>query len=127
MAGLYGNRFAAASPATLRGAVRRIAPPTVSNIVAIAAPRPATGPYTEAQIRRILTSATTGYAAAVAETARLHPGARVVIHTGFWGCGAFGGNRVLMVALQGAILLIGVFQPTLAAPPTMVEVGESHV
>ena len=100
MAGLYGNRFAAASPATLRGAVRRIAPPTVSNIVAIAAPRPATGPYTEAQIRRILTSATTGYAAAVAETARLHPGARVVIHTGFWGCGAFGGNRVLMVALQ---------------------------
>jgi hypothetical protein len=24
----------------------------------------------------------------------------VVVHTGFWGCGAFGGNRVLMALLQ---------------------------
>lgn len=24
----------------------------------------------------------------------------VVVHTGYWGCGAFGGNRVLMAALQ---------------------------
>jgi hypothetical protein len=24
----------------------------------------------------------------------------VVIHTGFWGCGAFGGNRTLMALLQ---------------------------
>ncbi len=23
-----------------------------------------------------------------------------MIHTGFWGCGAFGGNRVLMTTLQ---------------------------
>ena len=23
-----------------------------------------------------------------------------MIHTGFWGCGAFGGNRTLMVAIQ---------------------------
>ena len=26
--------------------------------------------------------------------------ARVVVHTGHWGCGAFGGNRVLMALLQ---------------------------
>ena len=26
--------------------------------------------------------------------------ARVVVHTGYWGCGAFGGNRVLMAMLQ---------------------------
>ena len=25
---------------------------------------------------------------------------RTVIHTGFWGCGAFGGNRQLMTILQ---------------------------
>ena len=28
------------------------------------------------------------------------PAAKTVVHTGFWGCGAFGGNRRLMVALQ---------------------------
>ncbi len=27
-------------------------------------------------------------------------GAQPLIHTGFWGCGAFGGNRTLMVILQ---------------------------
>jgi hypothetical protein len=32
--------------------------------------------------------------------ARLGAGAEVTMHTGFWGCGAFGGNRVLMTALQ---------------------------
>ena len=26
--------------------------------------------------------------------------AAVVVHTGWWGCGAFGGNRVLMAILQ---------------------------
>ena len=26
----------------------------------------------------------------------------MVVHTGFWGCGAFGGNRILMTALQTA-------------------------
>jgi len=25
---------------------------------------------------------------------------RVIIHTGFWGCGAYGGSRVLMALLQ---------------------------
>lgn len=98
--GLYGNRFAAASAATIRSATQRIAPPSVSNIVALAAPHPSSGRYTAAQIRAVLETAYAGYAACVAESARLHPGARVVIHTGFWGCGAFGGNRVLMVALQ---------------------------
>ncbi len=34
---------------------------------------------------------------AVGETTRLRgESCRAVIHTGFWGCGAFGGNRELM-------------------------------
>lgn len=98
--GLYGNHFAAASTATIRGATKRIVPPTRSNVLAVAAPHPASGAYTAAQIRSVLHTAVTGYAAAVAESARLWPGARVVVHTGFWGCGAFGGNRPLMIALQ---------------------------
>ena len=28
------------------------------------------------------------------------PDAMVAIHSGFWGCGAFGGNRVMMTLLQ---------------------------
>ncbi len=39
--------------------------------------------------------------AAVAETRNSRGlGVDTVIHSGFWGCGAFGGNRTLMVALQ---------------------------
>lgn len=35
------------------------------------------------------------------ESERLIAGpARAVVHTGYWGCGAFGGNRVLMAMLQ---------------------------
>jgi hypothetical protein len=41
------------------------------------------------------------FAAARDESVRAAgPGAKVVVHTGFWGCGAFGGNRRLMIALQ---------------------------
>lgn len=100
MQGLYGNRFATASPEVIRSASRRIDPATRSNIVAMAAPTPASGTYTVAQIGRILLTAYTGYAAAVAESASVAPTAAVVMHTGFWGCGAFGGNRTLMVAAQ---------------------------
>lgn len=35
------------------------------------------------------------------ESPRLNGACRkVIVHTGHWGCGAFGGNRVLMAALQ---------------------------
>ena len=34
---------------------------------------------------------------------------RTIIHTGYWGCGAFGGNRILMAMLQAiAAQLAGV-------------------
>ncbi len=98
--GLYGNRFGAAAPDVVRAATTRIEPPAVSNIVAIAAPPPSAGRYTADQIRRVLVTAYTGYAAVKAESEALAPGARVALHTGFWGCGAFGGDRVLMVTLQ---------------------------
>ena len=42
-----------------------------------------------------LTTAFTGFVAAGFEV-----GNGVRIHGGFWGCGAFGGNRVLMIAVQ---------------------------
>lgn len=99
--GLYGNAFGAADIEAIRRATRIINPPTISNIIAIAAPAGGSGEYTSADIESVLVTAYTGFHAAVIESIRCHgPNAEVVVHTGFWGCGAFGGNRVLMPALQ---------------------------
>ncbi len=99
--GLYGNRFAAASVDTIRRATRKIEPTTISNLIAMAAPAYGHGKYQAGQIEYVLETAITAFAAARHETLRaLGPDAQTTIHTGFWGCGAFGGNRRLMIALQ---------------------------
>lgn len=99
--GLYGNNFAAASPEAVRTATRRIDPPTKTNLIAMEAPYLGRGRYTFAEILFILRTAYTGFRAARLETERSRgDGALVVVHTGFWGCGAYGGNPVLMPALQ---------------------------
>lgn len=99
--GLYGNRFAAASVEAVERATKLIDPPTVSNLIAMAAPTGGPGAYKRQEIDCILRTAFTGFAAARIESREaLGESAQVVIHSGFWGCGAFGGNRVLMTLLQ---------------------------
>jgi hypothetical protein len=99
--GLYGNEFARADPAAVRQATSRIDPPTISNLVAMSAPPGGYGRYRQEEIGSILSTACTGFRAAVLESARLRgDGTHVAVHTGYWGCGAFGGNRVLMATLQ---------------------------
>jgi len=98
--GLYGNAFARADADVVRRALTRFDPPTVTNVIAMAALPGGSGAYREGEIRTILVTAFTGFRAAVLESAELAPGNPVVVHSGFWGCGAFGGNRVLMSALQ---------------------------
>lgn len=98
--GLYGNRFARASADVVRGAVRAHRKPTRSNLIAIAAPAGGRGEYMRSEIENIAITAYTGFAAAVEETGRLWPGTPTEVRTGFWGCGAFGGNRELMTLLQ---------------------------
>ena len=51
-------------------------------------------------IEFILATAVTGFLAAKIESQLQIPSPLVSIHTGFWGCGAYGGNRVLMALLQ---------------------------
>jgi Poly (ADP-ribose) glycohydrolase (PARG) len=97
---LYGNRFGIAPAQVIRDAVTVLTPPTRSHLIAIAAPNGGRGPYTRKQVERVLVTALTGFAAAAAESHRLWPSAAVEIRTGFWGCGAFGGNRIVMTALQ---------------------------
>jgi hypothetical protein len=98
--GLYGNRFAKAREDAVRRAVTVLSPPTISNILAIAAPPGGTGRYTEEEIRSILVTATSGFGAARLESLVAVEDAGVVIHTGHWGTGAFGGDKVLMTMLQ---------------------------
>jgi hypothetical protein len=99
--GLYGNRFKSASFDIVRQATRQLNPPSYSNIIAIAALPGGQGVYTKDQIRYTLTTALTAFAAARGESVRAAgPSTRTIIHSGFWGCGAFGGNRHLMTAVQ---------------------------
>lgn len=99
---LYGNAFSRASEEQVKRATQVLSPPTISNILAIAAPAGGYGEYSREQIINVLVTAYTGFGAARSESQRLiNSEARTVIHTGFWGCGAFGGNRELMTILQG--------------------------
>jgi len=77
-----------------------IDPPSLSNIIAIEAPKYGRGEYSIGNINEILGTAYSGFCAAYAETKALNPNYQIVIHTGHWGCGAYGGNKVIMTALQ---------------------------
>jgi hypothetical protein len=99
--GLYGNNFSGADEAAILQATRLLEPPTTSNIIAMEAPACGEGRYTREQLTFILSTAFTGFKAAVGESKRETSSAmQTVIHTGYWGCGAYGGNRQLMPLLQ---------------------------
>lgn len=99
--GLYGNNFAKATPKAIEQAIEIINPPSITNILAIEAPSYGFGIYSQKEIKYILTTAFTGFVAAKIESwLEIKRLPKVIIHTGFWGCGAYGGNRVLMVLLQ---------------------------
>jgi hypothetical protein len=73
----------------------------MSNVIAIAAPYPGRGAYDARTIEAILLTAYTGFAAAARESELIGGAdAQVAIHTGYWGCGAFAGNRTVMAVLQ---------------------------
>ena len=94
------------------GATTRIDPPSTTNLIAMAAPAGGVGPYRIQDIEYVLGTAFTAFRAAVLDSARARGrDCPVVIHSGFWGCGAFGGNRVLMTTLQAvAAEMAGVAQ-----------------
>jgi len=99
--GLYGNHFAQASEEAIRQATRVLDPPTTSNLIAMEAPACGSGRYSREQIELILATAFSGFRAAVIESRRTRSSTvRTAIHTGYWGCGAYGGNRELMPLLQ---------------------------
>ncbi|MFB2922453.1 hypothetical protein [Aerosakkonema funiforme] len=98
--GLYGNNFARATATAIRQATKPLNPPTITNIIAMEAPPGGYGYYSYEDIEYVLTTAFTGFSAARIESHLERQEPIVIIHTGFWGCGAYGGNRVLMALLQ---------------------------
>ncbi len=98
---IYGRRFGAASADEVLEAVTAVAPTTLSNILAIEAPVPeGQGCYSHTEINQALSTAFSGFRAAALNSWSTDPDEPVVIHTGFWGCGAYGGNIQLMSTLQ---------------------------
>lgn len=94
--GVYGNAFSHSGVDAIREAVKQVKPIVRTNILAITAPPSGDGVYKQEEIEAALLAAYTGFSAARAHV----PSARTTIHTGFWGCGAFGGNRTLMTIVQ---------------------------
>lgn len=99
--GLYGNNFSRAGAEAVERATQAITPPTITNLIAMEAPAGGNGRYSQQEIEYILCTAFTGFTAARLESCqdRAQP-PEVVVHTGFWGCGAYGGNRILMALSQ---------------------------
>lgn len=99
--GLYGNGLGRASAATLQQATQCLPLPTVSNLLAIEAPKGGHGRYRREQIIDALQSACCGFALLRTESLTVNPKpATIALHGGNWGCGAFGGNLVLMYTVQ---------------------------
>jgi hypothetical protein len=109
--GIYGTAFHRASQEVVRSAVTALDPPTRTNALAIEAPSFGRGAYSLKELSFILSTAYSGFRAAMISSRLAQGGAAraVAIHTGFWGCGAYGGNRSIMTMLQRvAAMLAGV-------------------
>jgi hypothetical protein len=91
--GIYGLLFRDAWEATIRENFTRLTPATESNLLAMSAPRGTRGSkYSEELIERVFRTALAGFRSTVFTSEE------VTVHSGFWGCGAFGNNRQLMTA-----------------------------
>lgn len=100
--GIYGTAFSRATQEVVRSAVAVLDPPTRTNVLAIEAPSFGRGAYSLKELSFILSTAYSGFRASMIAS-RLAQGGEasaVVVHTGFWGCGAYGGNRFIMTMLQ---------------------------
>ena len=85
----------------LKSACRVISPSTITNLIAMEAPKYGSGNYSIVQILDIFNTATTAFTAAKIESLhKTKESANIIIHTGNWGCGVYGGNKTLMALLQ---------------------------
>ncbi|CAF0865650.1 unnamed protein product [Rotaria sp. Silwood1] len=109
---VYGNAFAKASERQLIQACNYLPQPQTVNLIAIEAPSQGQGSYTREQVNYIVTTCYVGFKAAqilAYKTRALNAknqrssrsgNLRTKIHTGWWGCGAYGNNRKMMILTQ---------------------------
>jgi len=112
---VYGNAFAKASERQLIQACEYLSKPQTVNLIAIEAPSHGRGNYTREQVEYILVTCYVGFKAAQILANKTHAlntnnqrsssrsrnsGFRTIIHTGWWGCGAYGNNRQMMILTQ---------------------------
>lgn len=72
--------------------------PQPTNLICMASLKNSSGAYTLVQLRYLFICALTSFSAASCESTRFSRS--TVIHTGNWGCGAFGGNLELTAIIQ---------------------------
>lgn len=94
---VYGNAFQRAPRSTIERAMTLLDPPTTTSFICMAAVRPRIGAYTTEDIESLFLTAVTAFAGACSRSDRMN-----IVHTGNWGCGAFGGNKRLVAAIQVA-------------------------
>ena len=99
--GLYGNAFRLAGQAELESCAKSLDPAAGTNLVAIEAPAFGRGKYSLGEIEYAARAAWSGFKAAADWTGEAWPGRGLELRLGFWGCGAYGGNKTLL----GAVLL----------------------
>jgi len=98
--GLYGNHFAKAPFDAITRATQVFEKPSKTNLICMAALKASWGRYTLEQIEYLLKTAYVSFNAARLESFRLKESSTICIHTGNWGCGAFGGNLELTAIIQ---------------------------
>ena len=99
---IYGARFARSEDSAIQDAVSPLEPAPLSNILAIEAPISSGNRiYGRPEIEAALRTAYSGFRALVLCSATAATSLRpIILHTGNWGCGAYGGNRQLMLSIQ---------------------------
>jgi hypothetical protein len=112
---VYGNAFAKASERQLIQACQYLPKSQTVNLIAIEAPSHGRGSYTREQIEYILVTCYVGFKAAGILANKTHAlntrnqqsssrsgnsRFRTIIHTGWWGCGAYGNNRRMILLTQ---------------------------
>lgn len=96
----YGHRFRTATPSQVERDLLPLVPRTRSRILAMESIPFGSGWYALDEVRRLVATATAGFRAAVRQSRARDDMQDVIVHSGFWGCGAYGGSRVLSGLVQ---------------------------
>ncbi len=98
---IYGKNFEKASIELIKNHIEQFEKATYSNIMAICSLNGFSGFYTPSQIGWLMTNLYGAF-----YNAKRISNTNIAVQTGFWGCGAFGGNKTLMVAIQVIVAYI---------------------